>query len=147
VATALRRWGIYLIDGEVPVSRGHIATGVDLLGVTRATPQAPATIGKRQKPQSGWRLICIELKTGYRSTGDKLWKTSPLGTTEAGVKKSILNYALTQAQMTHECAKHSLSEFEFAPPLVVRVNDDGVKRWRPTGEIEAQCAKLMETTK
>ena len=140
VATALKRWGIHLIDGEVLVSRGHIATGVDLLGVVRAPlPQ------KKTKIRGGiWRLICIELKTGYRSKDDVLWKRAPLGVTEAGVKKSILNYALTQAQLTHECAKHTFPEFKFAPPLVVRVNDDGVNRWRPGAKIQAQCAKLLE---
>jgi len=129
VRTALRRWGIYLIDGEVPVSKGHVATGVDLLGVCRD----PTQKGK-------WQLVCIELKTGYKGP---VWKASPLGATAQGVRRSVLNYALTQAQLTHECAAHTFKEYEFAPPLVVLVNDNGVKRFSPDDSIVAQCTVLV----
>lgn len=129
VQQALREWGIYLVDGEVPVCKGHIATGIDLLGV------------KWHPKSQTWRLICIELKTGYRGP---IWRASPLGLTAAGVPRSVLNYALTQAQLTHACATKTLKEYEFEPPLVVLVNDDGVSRYDASNDqIKAQCKSLM----
>ena len=129
VATALRRWGVHLIAGEVPVARGHVATGVDLLCVRRH-PTEP-----RQ-----WQLVCVELKTGY--LGD-VWRAAPLGETDAGVKRSVLNYALTQAQLTHECARATFHEYEFAAPMVVLVNSEGVKRFSPDERVEAQGRALL----
>lgn len=130
VATALRLWGIYLIDGEMPVSKGYIATGIDLLGVMR-----------HPKQKGKWQLICIELKTGYEG----VWESATLEPTDTGVKRSILNYALTQAQLTHECARNTLKEFDFAPPLVVLVNQSqGVRKWSPTKAVIKGCAHVFQ---
>ena len=130
VAAALQRWGVYLIDGEVPVCRRHVATGIDLLGVCRD----PADPHK-------WQLVCVELKTGYKGP---VWQAARLGKTLLGghVHRTILNYALTQAQLTHDCATTTFKEYDFAPPMVVLVNDYGVKRFRPDEHVRAQTAAL-----
>lgn len=131
VVAALERWGIYLIDGEVPVSRGHIATGVDLLGV------------KYNEKELVWQLVCMELKSGYRGPA---WK-KVVGRTkkeyEDTVEKSIRNYALTQLQLTHMCAQASLSVYDFARPLLIQVNDDGVTKCSPTPAIRSLCSQLV----
>lgn len=131
VSLALRRWGVYLVDGEVPVHHRYIATGIDLLGVQRDPLDAHK-----------WRLVCVELKTGYRGA---VWRAKSLGKTQAGVDRSVMNYALTQAQLTHECAVKTFKEYDFAPPMVVLVNDDGVKRFTPNDDIRAQTAALWKS--
>lgn len=131
VSLALRRWGVYLVDGEVPVHHRYIATGIDLLGVQRDPTDARK-----------WRLVCVELKTGYRGP---VWRAKSLGKTQAGVDRSVMNYALTQAQLTHECAVKTFKEYDFAPPMVVLVNDDGVKRFTPNDDIRAQTAALWKS--
>ena len=57
-----------------------------------------------------------------------------------------MNYALTQAQLTHECAVKTFKEYDFAPPMVVLVNDKGVKRFTPDDNIRAQAAALRART-
>lgn len=129
VSTALRLWGLYLVDGEVPVSRGYMATGVDLLAVER-DPADPTK----------WRFRCIELKTGYKGP---VWRAQCSGKTSAGVPKSVLNYALTQAMLTHHCARSTFKEYDFGEPLVVLVNDDGVQKFSPCEAVRQQAVKLL----
>jgi hypothetical protein len=132
VAAALQKWDIHLLDGEVPVSRGKVATGVDLLGV------------KYHPKDLTWHLVCIELKSGYRGTA---WRQDRgLTKTQHGtrVTRSIRNYALTQLQLTQRCAAASLKNaYEFDAPLLLQVNDDGVTKSTPNAEIQELCDKLL----
>lgn len=130
VVEALKKWEIYLIDGEVPVSRGNLATGVDLMGV------------KYFKKDLTWRLVCIELKSGYRgSVWDKAPENEPLVAPD--VAKTVKNYALTQLELTHICAQASFKEFVFEKPLLVRVNVDGVSKCSPTPAVQALAKTLL----
>lgn len=132
VAAALEKWGIHLLDGEVPVSRGKVATGVDLLGV------------KYHPTDLTWHLVCIELKSGYR--GPQWRANRGLTKTQHNLRvtRSIRNYALTQVQLTQMCASASLKNaYEFDPPLVLQVNDDGVSKASPNAEIQELCSKLL----
>jgi hypothetical protein len=130
VVSALNQWNVHLIDGEVPVSRGNIATGIDLLGV------------RYNEKDLTWRLICIELKSGYRG---KAWNKALGGLAKGtvNVKRSIKNYALTQLQLTHLCAEKSLPGYCFDKPLLVQVNDDGVSKSSPTTSIVALGRQLL----
>ena len=135
VVQALKAWDIHLIDGELAVSHGHIATGIDLLGV------------KYHLEDASWHLVCIELKSGYRG---RAWTKNCGGlftrARSGDVIRSIKNYSLTQLRLTQLCAESSLSGYEFDPPLLIQVHDEGVYKSSPTPDIDALCKHLLSPT-